>query len=131
MPDWCWNGRKLLVKHRLRTAHLKALFAANLGWLCAEAMVATAALGQTPTPAIPAASSGAINLGGRGWSAAESRHAAPDVGKNQLEFELRGGLASDYIYRGVTLSDRKPAVGAAIEATYALLYAGVTVASVK
>ena len=90
MPDWCWNGRKLLVKHRLRTAHLKALFAANLGWLCAEAMVATAALGQTPTPAIPAASSGAINLGGRGWSAAESRHAAPDVGKNQLEFELRG-----------------------------------------
>ena len=46
--------------------------------------------------------------------------------KNQLEFEVRGGLASDYIYRGVTLSDRRPAVGAAIEATYALLYAGVT-----
>ena len=51
--------------------------------------------------------------------------------KNQLEFEVRGGLASDYIYRGVTLSDRRPAVGLAIEATYALLYAGVTVASVK
>jgi uncharacterized protein (TIGR02001 family) len=53
------------------------------------------------------------------------------MAKNQLEFEFRGGLASDYIYRGVTLSDRKPAVGAAIEATYGLLYASVAVASVK
>jgi uncharacterized protein (TIGR02001 family) len=94
-------------------------------------MAATAALGQSPTPTTQAASSGAINLGGRGWSAAESRRAAPDGGKDQLEFEFRSGLASDYIYRGVTLSDRKPAVGAAIEATYAQLYAGVTVASVK
>ena len=112
-------------------AGIKALFVASVGWLCAEAMTATAALGQSPTSTTEAASSGAINLGGRGWSAAESRHPAPEGGKNQLEFEFRGGLASDYIYRGVTLSDRKPAVGAAIEATYALLYAGVTVASVK
>src|SRR6476659_4428735 len=112
-------------------AGFKALFVASAGWLCTEAMTATAALGQSPTSTTEAASSGAINLGGRGWSAAESRHPAPEGGKNQLEFEFRGGLASDYIYRGVTLSDRKPAVGAAIEATYALLYAGATVASVK
>jgi uncharacterized protein (TIGR02001 family) len=82
-------------------------------------------------PATQAESSGAINLSGRGWTAAESKRPAPDGGKNQFEFEVRGGWASDYIYRGVTLSDRGPAVGAAIEATYALLYAGATVASVK
>lgn len=55
----------------------------------------------------------------------------PESAKSQLEFEVRGGLASDYVYRGVTLSDRKPAVGMAIEATYNVLYAGVTVASVR
>jgi uncharacterized protein (TIGR02001 family) len=92
-------------------------------------MTVPAALAQSSTSAAQAAP--AINLGGRGWSGAESRHVAPDGGKNQLEFEISGGLASDYIYRGVTLSARQPAVGAAIEATYALLYAGVTVASVK
>ena len=119
------------LRKRPGPASIKALFVASVGWLCAEVMAATAALGQGPTSTTQAASSGAINLGGRGWSAAESRHTASDGGKSQLEFEFRGGLASDYIYRGVTLSDRKPAVGAAIEATYALLYAGVTVASVK
>ncbi len=35
------------------------------------------------------------------------------------------------MYRGTTLSDHKPAVGAAIEATFAQFYAGVSVASVK
>ena len=77
---------------------------------------------RQPAPSILAAEAG---------PASESRHAAPESGKNQLEFEIPRRPASDYIYRGVTLSDRKPAVGAAIEATYALLYAGVTVASVK
>jgi uncharacterized protein (TIGR02001 family) len=99
-------------------------------WLCTEALMATAAA-QSADPATQAASSRAINLGGRGWSGSENRRPAPEGGKNQLEFEFRGGIASDYVYRGVTLSDRGPAVGAAIEATYALLYAGVTVASVK
>ena len=130
-PSRCRKGRGLLVRNRSGAVHLKALLIAGAGWLCADAMAATTALGQSPTSTTQAASSAAINLGGRGWSAAESRRLAPDGGKNQLEFEFRGGLASDYIYRGVTLSDRKPAVGAAIEATYALLYAGVTVASVK
>jgi hypothetical protein len=43
----------------------------------------------------------------------------------------RAGFASDYIYRGVTLSDRKPAVGAGLEAALGLLYGGATVTSVK
>jgi hypothetical protein len=44
---------------------------------------------------------------------------------------FRGGFATDYIYRGTTLLDHTPAVGAAIEAAFAQLYAGVGVASVK
>ncbi len=54
-----------------------------------------------------------------------------DHAANQLEFSFRGGFATDYIYRGTTLSDHKPAVGAAVEASYAQFYAGVAVASVK
>jgi uncharacterized protein (TIGR02001 family) len=102
------------------------------GWLCLQLFGATGAGAQVSgqsaqTPAAAAA----IGLGGHGWSASESRPGTPDGGKNQFEFEMRGGLTTDYVYRGVTLSDRKPAVGAAIEATYALLYAGVAVASVR
>ena len=40
-------------------------------------------------------------------------------------------FASDYIYRGVTLSDHKPAVGTAIEAALGPFYAGATFTSVK
>lgn len=119
MPLWRRNG-----------AGIKALFALGAVWVCIEALTASSASAQTEA-AIQSTPSGTINLGGRGWAGAESRHAAPDGSKSQPEFEIRGGLASDYVYRGVTLSDRKPAVGAALEATYALLYAGVTVASVK
>jgi uncharacterized protein (TIGR02001 family) len=74
---------------------------------------------------------GAISLGGHGWSAYEGTPATSDRTANQLEFSFRGGLATDYIYRGTTLSDHKPAVGAGVEATYGQFYAGATVASVK
>ena len=74
---------------------------------------------------------GAINLGGRGWSASDGQRPASGAEANRLEFNVRGGFATDYIYRGTTLSDHKPAVGAAIEAAFAQLYAGVAVASVK
>jgi len=71
---------------------------------------------------------GAISLGNRGWSATDTSHATSE---NQLEFSARAGFASDYIYRGTTLSDHQPAAGAAVEATYGSLYAGTTVATVK
>jgi uncharacterized protein (TIGR02001 family) len=79
----------------------------------------------------PAEAGGTINLGGRGWSGPDGKPPTSDRAPNQLEFDFRGGFATDYIYRGTTLSDHKPAVGAAIEATFAQLYAGVAVASVK
>ena len=84
----------------------------------------TAALAQ----ANPPASSGAIGLGNRGWSAADTSREAP---ANELEFSARAGVASDYIYRGTTLSDHGPAAGAAFETRFGPLYAGTTVATVK
>jgi uncharacterized protein (TIGR02001 family) len=75
--------------------------------------------------------SNAINLGGRGWSAPEVRSDTSERSTNQVEFGVRGGFATDYMYRGTTLSDHKPAVGAAFEATFGQFYAGVAVASVK
>src|SRR5262245_13511291 len=81
----------------------------------------------------PAASSSeiAINLGGRGWSAPNSNVDEAKRPADQFSFEARGGFATDYMYRGTTLSDHKPAVGAAFEAAFSSFYAGVAVASVK
>jgi uncharacterized protein (TIGR02001 family) len=107
------------------------LRSAEWGVTSAIVVVAAAALlvdgglarGQTPDNA-----GSAINLGGRGWSAPE---AIPNTSAHQFEFDVRAGFATDYIYRGTTLSDHKPAVGAAVEVAFAQFYAGATVASVK
>src|SRR5258705_6251763 len=77
---------------------------------------------ETPSPV------GAIGLGNRGWSAADTNHA---TSANEVEFSARAGFASDYIYRGTTLSDHGPAAGAAFETRLGSLYAGTTVATVK
>jgi uncharacterized protein (TIGR02001 family) len=71
---------------------------------------------------------GAIGLGNRGWSAAETNGA---TSVTEPEFSARAGVASDYIYRGTTLSDHGPAAGAAFEERFGSLYAGTTVATVK
>lgn len=98
-----------------------ALFAALAGlWLAPIA----GALAQQ----VAASPGGAIGLGNRGWSASDPSREAP---ANELEFSSRAGVASDYIYRGVTLSDHGPAAGAAFETRYGALYAGTTVATVK
>jgi uncharacterized protein (TIGR02001 family) len=70
----------------------------------------------------------AIGLGNRGWSAADPNR---ETSANVLEFSARAGVASDYIYRGTTLSDHGPAAGAAFETRFGSLYAGTTVATVK
>ena len=70
---------------------------------------------------------GAIGLGNRGWSAADTNHATSG---NEFEFSARTGVASDYIYRGTTLSDHQPAAGGALEARFGPVYAGTTVATV-
>ena len=115
---------------KLVKAHLR-----SSGWGVLPAVAAAGALlianGSAQGQASTDNSGGAISLGGHGWSSFEAMPVTSDRAANQLEFNFRGGLASDYMYRGTTLSDHKPAVGAAVEATFAQLYAGVAVASVK
>jgi uncharacterized protein (TIGR02001 family) len=48
-----------------------------------------------------------------------------------VEFSARAGFATDYVYRGTTLSDRRPAMGAGFEAAISTLYGGATVTSVR
>ena len=86
----------------------------------------TGGLARAETPEV--SPGGAIGLGNRGWSATASNRA---TSVNELEFSARAGFASDYIYRGTTLSDHGPAAGAAVEASFGALYAGTTVATVK
>jgi uncharacterized protein (TIGR02001 family) len=86
----------------------------------------TGGLARAETPEV--SPGGAIGLGNRGWSAPETSRA---TSVNELEFSARAGFASDYIYRGTTLSDHGPAAGAAVEARFGALYAGTTVATVK
>jgi uncharacterized protein (TIGR02001 family) len=98
-------------------------------------VVARAAIGgsvRAQTPDDDAA--GSINLGARGGLAAEAPVGTvprQDGTPSSYEFSGRAGFASDYIYRGVTLSDHKPAVGAGLEVALGLLYAGATVTSVE
>jgi uncharacterized protein (TIGR02001 family) len=86
----------------------------------------TDGLARAETPEVSPGS--AIGLGNRGWSAAETN---PVTSVTEPEFSARAGFASDYIYRGTTLSDHGPAAGAAFEARFGSLYAGTTVATVK
>jgi uncharacterized protein (TIGR02001 family) len=104
-----------------------AMVGTGLIWL--GALTTSPAQAQSPG----AGATGAISLGNRAWSPSEATRPVPsnDGATDKLEFSAQVGLATDYIYRGTTLSDRKPAAGAAIEATYAWLYAGVAVATVK
>jgi uncharacterized protein (TIGR02001 family) len=105
------------------------------GWcvvaVAAAAVVSFASIEGGSAWGQEANSGGTINLGGRGWSASESLPDVSEQSANKLEFALRGGFATDYMYRGTTLSDHKPAVGAAGEVTFAQFYAGTAVASVK
>jgi len=72
-------------------------------------------------------------LGGLATEAPRGTASPPskDREDSPFEFSFKAGLASDYIYRGVTLSDRKPAVGTVLEAAYSIFYAGATVTSVE
>ena len=99
-------------------------------------VVATLWLGLASEGAVYAQASaenagGSINLGARGAIALPSTP-PPAQGRPEspVEFSFRAGIASDYIYRGVTLSAHGPAAGAAFEAAFGMLYAGGTVATV-
>src|SRR5262245_13477027 len=77
---------------------------------------------------------GSINLGARGGIAPAApvrtapAQARPD---SPVEFSFRADVATDYIYRGTTLSAHQPAVGAAFEATLGMFYGGASIATLK
>jgi uncharacterized protein (TIGR02001 family) len=70
-----------------------------------------------------------IGLGERGGPARETEAGSRPEGV--FEWSARFGAASDYIYRGVTLSGRKPVFGAAFDASLGSLYAAATITSVQ
>lgn len=75
-----------------------------------------------------------IALGAKGGFSANSRtpqEEPPDRPGKAFAYTMAAGMASDYIYRGVTLSGHQPAVGAAFEARFGNFYAGSTITSVK
>ena len=77
---------------------------------------------------------GSINVGARGAIGAEApvRTAPPqERPDSSVEFNFRAGFASDYIYRGTSLSARQPAVGAAFEAAFDMFYGSATITSVR
>jgi uncharacterized protein (TIGR02001 family) len=119
----------LLIHSKRRAAILRG------GLLYAALLPVSEAYSQVPVEQIPgtqvatAAPIGAVSLGDRGWS--EPYRATPSTAAERFSFAVRGGVASDYVYRGTTLSDRRPAVGAGIEATFGQFYAGATAASVR
>src|SRR4051812_21286996 len=111
---YLWRARRQAVASGADLLQaLTAIAVVGVGCLGLAMLAPTGARAQSSGPAPQYSSAGAINLGGRGWSGSETRHAVPESAKSQLELEVRGGLASDYIYRGVTLSDRGPAAGMA------------------
>ena len=114
-------------------ARVRSIAIVGAGLFCLEVLTGSAARAQAPEQSSGTSPPAAIGLGSRGWSASETIRATPpkDRETSPLEFSAKFGAASDYIYRGTTLSDRKPAAGGAIEVTWAWLYAGVTAATVK
>jgi uncharacterized protein (TIGR02001 family) len=84
-----------------------------------------------PSPDVPRSVS--IDLGGRGGPAGGARAANGVDGKSgPVEFTARAGGVSDYIYRGVTLSNHHAVAGAALEASLGgMLYATSSVAGVR
>jgi uncharacterized protein (TIGR02001 family) len=75
-----------------------------------------------------------LDLGARGGLTKQTSAptAAPsDRQESSAEFSARAGLATDYIYRGTTLSAHQPAVGAVFEAAFNHFYAGAGLTTVK
>jgi uncharacterized protein (TIGR02001 family) len=71
-----------------------------------------------------------ISFGGRGWGGAEAVATTPEAESETLNFSIKAGAATDYVYRGTTLSDRRPAIGGVFEVTYGQYYAWLSAASV-
>src|SRR5262249_50303099 len=109
LGEYCDSPRGLnLVERHLRSFTFLAVAAAAVGALL---IPDNSALGQAATGNY----GGAISLGGHSLSSFE---AAPVTEANQLEFSFLGSVATDYMYRGTTLSDHKPPADRAVQTTF-------------
>jgi len=107
----------------------RIMVAVGIAALCSGLSMLGVAHAQTTSDQV-----GSIALGARGGFSADSRTVGTqpqDRPENAFGYTLGVGMASDYIYRGVTLSDHRLAVGAAFEARFGSFYGGSTITSVK
>jgi uncharacterized protein (TIGR02001 family) len=107
----------------------RIMVAVGIAALCSSLSILGVAHAQTTSD-----QAGSIALGARGGFSADSRtqQTQPqDRPESAFGYTMAAGVASDYIYRGVTLSDHQPAVGAAFEARFGNFYGGSTITSVK
>jgi uncharacterized protein (TIGR02001 family) len=112
--------------NRAQAGRVHAAFAAV--WLALASVGSAQAQPGSNNP------TGSINLGAHGGVAPEAPvRPAPgqDRPDSPFEFSFRAGFATDYIYRGTTLSAHQPALGAAFEAALNMFYGSATIASVK
>ena len=75
-----------------------------------------------------------VDIGARGGLAKQtpaSSVAPSDGQESSVEFSARAGIATEYMYRGTTLSAHQPAIGAVFEAAFNHFYAGASVTSVS
>jgi uncharacterized protein (TIGR02001 family) len=106
---------------------------AQAGLTCAAA--ATLWLGSACESALNAQANadnagGSIDLGTRAAITPDAAARAAST-ENPVEFSFRAGFASDYIFRGVTLSAHGPAAGAAAEVAVGMFYGGGSLATVR
>ena len=118
-----WSGERMpIIKHVLVAIRLATLWLA-----CSTPSVAYAQASGDQ------AAAGSISLGARGGVSADFRPQGTqpqEHADDAFGYNLGAGIASDYIYRGVTLSDHQPAMGAAFEARFGKFYTGSTITSV-
>jgi uncharacterized protein (TIGR02001 family) len=101
-------------------------------WICAS--LALLVLASCVPACAQTSNAGSIDLGARGGAVVGAPARTPpaqDPPESPIEFSARAGVATDYVYRGVTLSARQPAGGAAFELARGLFYGGAAVASVR
>ena len=111
----CGQTNRLRCAPTLRAA----AFASSIG--IPLALANTAAHAQTRDDKATS-----VDIGARGGLAKQtppSSAADSDGQESSVEFSARAGFATEYIYRGTTLSAHQPAVGAVLEAAFNHFYA--------
>ena len=93
--------------------------------ICAPLALVLASSAYAQAPA------GGIDLGARGIAVDARSRTLQDRADSPFELSARAGVATDYVYRGVTLSARQPAGGAAFELARGMFYGGAGIASVR